>query len=140
MSKVDLQTEVPVSPDRLWKLIGGFNALPDWHPAVEKSKLEQDGEITLRRLTLAGGGSIVERLEDSNDGEHTYRYSIVESPLPVAEYISTIRVSPSADGTRSIVHWTSEFTPAGASEEEAAKAVEGIYRAGFENLKKLFGG
>jgi hypothetical protein len=30
--------------------------------------------------------------------------------------------------------------PAGASEAEARKVIEGVYQAGFENLKKMFGG
>ena len=44
MAKVSMSTEFGVSADRLWSLIGGFNSLPDWHPAVEKSELENEGE------------------------------------------------------------------------------------------------
>lgn len=80
MTKVNMKTQVPVSADKLWELIGQFNGLPNWHPAIEKSELEEDGKV--RRLTLVGGGSIVERLERVDDNEHLYRYSILESPLP----------------------------------------------------------
>ena len=66
MAKVSMTTNVNAAPDQLWKLIGGFNALPDWHPAVERSELEQEGQV--RRLSLAGGGTLVERLETVDDG------------------------------------------------------------------------
>ena len=29
MSKINMSTDVPISPDELWKLIGGFNAFVD---------------------------------------------------------------------------------------------------------------
>jgi len=94
----------------------------------------------VRRLSLAGGGTIVERLMTVDDKERVYSYSIESSPLPVADYTATIRVRDEGDGNRSVVEWSSEFNPAGASEADAVKAIEGVYRAGFESLKKLYGG
>ncbi len=137
MSKVSMTTKVAVSAAQIWDLIGGFNALPEWHPAVEKSVLEEGG--TVRRLSLAGGGEIVERLEQSDDDGRVYTYSILESPLPVAGYVATIKVRESADGG-SEIEWSSEFSPSGAPEAEAVQAIQGIYQAGFDSLKKMFGG
>ena len=117
-------------------MIGGFNALPDWHPAIEKSELTEEGQT--RTLSLAGGGKIVEKLEKVDDDARTYTYSIVDSPLPVANYTSTIKVS--GEGDSSTIEWSSDFDPAGASDLDAMKAIEGIYQAGFDNLKKMFGG
>jgi uncharacterized protein YndB with AHSA1/START domain len=137
MSKVDMSTDLSVSADKVWELIGGFNALPDWHPAVEKSELEEGG--TVRRLSLAGGGEIVEKLEKVDDNEHVYTYSIVSAPLPVTNYVSTIRVKDEGEGKCS-VEWSSEFQTPGASENEAVQAIQGIYQAGFDQLQKIFGG
>ncbi len=138
MAKVSMTTPIGVDAKSLWDVMGGFNALPDWHPAVEKSELEEEGQV--RRLSLAGGGTIVERLLTVDDNERVYSYSIESSPLPVANYTSTIRVRDEGDGNRSVVEWSSEFNPAGASEADAVKAIEGVYRAGLESLKKLYGG
>jgi len=138
MAKVNMTTSIGVDSKSLWDFMGGFNALPDWHPAVEKSELEEEGQV--RRLSLAGGGTIVERLMTVDDKERVYSYSIESSPLPVANYTATIRVRDEGDGNRSVVEWSSEFNPAGASEADAVKAIEGVYRAGFESLKKLYGG
>ncbi|GMQ89894.1 MAG: SRPBCC family protein [Gammaproteobacteria bacterium] len=138
MTKVSMTTQVPVSADKIWDLIGQFNALPDWHPAIEKSELEEDGQV--RRLSLVGGGSIVERLEKIDEDEHLYRYSILESPLPVTDYVAELRVRPGKEGEGCTIEWSSEFDPKGASTADATEVIRGIYQAGFDNLKKLFGG
>src|SRR5215813_3156176 len=88
MSKVSMSTELPVAIDQVWRLIGGFNALPDWHPAVQKSELQEGGRV--RQLLLANGASLVERLEAFNENERTYTYSIQQGPLPVLNYKATI--------------------------------------------------
>jgi len=136
MAKVNMSVPLNVSADQVWKLIGGFNALPDWHPAVEKSELEEAGQV--RKLSLLGGGTIVERLESVDDNERIYSYAIESGPLPVSGYKSTIRVHEE-DG-KAMVEWSSEFTPAGASENDAVTAIQGVYQAGLDNLKKMFGG
>jgi len=136
MAKVSMSTNLNVSADQVWKMIGGFNALPDWHPAIEKSELTEEGQT--RTLSLAGGGKIVEKLEKVDDDARTYSYSIVDSPLPVANYTATIKVS--GEGDSSTIEWSSDFDPAGATDMDAMKAIEGIYQAGFDNLKKMFGG
>ncbi len=139
MSKVAMSQEFPVPADEVWKLIGRFNALPDWHPAVEKSEQEGEGVGATRTLHLAGGGTIVERLESMDDGERVYSYSILNSPLPVSNYHSTLRVRDGSDGKSTVVEWSSEFESKGVPEGDAAKVIQGIYEAGLENLKKMFG-
>ena len=135
MAKINMKTDLNVAPDEVWKLIGGFNALPDWHPAVEKSELEEEG--SMRRLSLAGGGTIVEKLVSVDDKERVYSYLIIDSPLPVTNYEATIRVKDDGEGNTS-VEWSSEFEAEGAPENEAMDVIAGIYQAGLDNLKKMF--
>jgi hypothetical protein len=137
MAKVSMQTELNVPVQQVWDLIGGFNALPDWHPAVEKSELEEGGQI--RRLSLVGGGEIIEKLEQVNDNEHLYTYSIINSPLPVADYTASIRVRADDSGEKTVVEWWSSFSPDGAPEDSAVKVIQDIYQAGFDNLQQIFG-
>ena len=139
MATVKLSSNYPASAETIWKLIGGFNALPDWHPAIAKSEIETEGNTTFRRLSLVGGGSILEKLEKSDEDGHLYSYSILESPLPIANYSATIRVTDN-EGGGCTIEWSSEFEASGAPENEAVKAIEGIYQAGFDNLRKMFGG
>jgi len=136
MPKVSMSQNLNVSADTLWQMIGHFNALPDWHPGVEKSELNKEGET--RKLSLAGGGTIIEKLEHKDDHSRTYTYSIVDSPLPVKNYTATLKVT--GEGENATVEWSSEFEAAGAGDTDAMKAIESVYQAGFDNLKKMFGG
>ncbi len=136
MAKVSASSHLIVSAEKVWELIGDFNALADWHPGVEKSELEEGGHV--RRLSLVGGGTIVERLQKLDDESFRYSYSIIDSPLPVADCVAELRVQKDESGEGCEVQWSSEFNPSGASVADAEKAIKEIYNAGFENLKKIF--
>ena len=139
MTKVSSSTDLPVSAKTVWDVIGNFNALPDWHPAVQKSEIKKEAGGTLRKLSLIGGGTIEEKLEQISDKERLYTYSILSGPLPVSNYTANLRVRDG--GSKGCtVEWSSEFEAKGAPEGDAVVAISGIYEAGFENLKKMFGG
>lgn len=140
MAKVNSSTELPVPAQTVWAVIGNFNALPDWHPVVEKSELTKVDGGTVRTLHLMGGGTIEEKLEQIDDHERLYTYSILSGPLPVSNYTATLRVREGDGGSGCTVEWSSEFEAEGAPESDAVAAISGVYEAGFENLKKMFGG
>ena len=58
-----------MSPAALWKKVGDFCGIGDWHPAVEKCVLSTDGKQ--RTLALKGGGALVEALESVDGADHT---------------------------------------------------------------------
>lgn len=137
MSEVRRSVRLPASAARVWATIGGFNALPEWHPAVERSELSNGG--LTRTLHLAGGGRIVEGLDEHDPAARRYRYRFIESPLPVENYRSMLSVrDEGADGC--IVEWSGDFAAADAVRAQMEKAVAGIYDSGLENLRRLFGG
>ena len=136
MTEVSVSNHYPVCAEKLWEMIGGFNALPQWHPGVVKSELEEGGSV--RRLSLSGGGEIVERLTKMSDDQYGYSYSIVDSPLPVKDYSATLKLEDDGKGGCKVT-WSGNFAAAGVPENDAMKAVEGMYRAGFDNLRKMFG-
>jgi hypothetical protein len=119
-----------VSPDALWKKIGNFCGIGDWHPAVEKCVLSADGKQ--RTLSLKGGGTLVEALESVDNANHTYTYTILSGPLPVTNYHSTISVSPDSKG--SSIKWVGKYDAKGASDADAKKVIEGIYQGGEKAL------
>ena len=123
MTKVSMSVNLHESAEKVWDLIGGFNALPDWHPAVEKSEIKGEGKGSVRTLHLLGGGTIEERLEQMDEEGRVYSYSILSGPLPVANYKSTIRLHP-AEGGMCKVEWESDFEAAGVPENDAVKARE----------------
>lgn len=125
------------NPDTTWKMIGDFNHLDVWHPVVVSSVLTHGAESDTRLLTLANGATITEELVSRDDAKRSYTYAILDSPLPIQNYVSTISVAPAADG-KSTVTWSSSFDAKDASDEDAINAITGIYDAGLKNLDKHF--
>ena len=119
-----------MSPDALWKKVGGFCGIGDWHPAIEKCVLSADGKQ--RTLSLKGGGTIVEALENLDDAVHAYTYTFSPGPLPFANYHSTISVSPDPKG--SSLKWVGTYDAKGASDADAKKVIDGIYESGEKSL------
>ena len=114
----------------VWKKVGGFCGIANWHPAVATCVLSKDGKD--RTLTLKGGGTIIEHLVSVNNKAHTYTYKIVKSPLPVEHYISTIKVVSKGKGSEII--WSGKYKAKGAPDADAKKAIDGIYKSGVDAL------
>ena len=108
MPKVTMSTPVAMNADALWQAMGSFAAIGNWHPMMEKVEAEGEKKGSMRTLQLIGGAKLVERLEEVSPTERLYRYSIIESPLPISNYFSEIRVKDNGDGT-STVEWSSDF-------------------------------
>jgi hypothetical protein len=139
MASVEMSVQLNAPAATVWGFIGGFDALPQWHPAVASSAASNEGGKTIRRLGLHGGGTIVEALEHHDDGARRYSYAILSGPLPVANYRSELSVEEQG-AERCRVRWSSQFTPDGVPEPEAVETIRGVYRAGLDKLKERFGG
>lgn len=123
-----------LSPDALWKKVGDFCGIAGWHPAIASGKLTDSGKR--RILTLKdGGGVIVERLSRRDNSHRKYSYRIVSGPLPVADYRSTISVTPGKDGG-SEFNWTGKYLARGKTPADAKKLIDGVYRAGADAIVK----
>lgn len=135
MVQVSRSTVIPASASTIWGTIGGFQSLPDWHPAVQASAREDRDGTEYRRLDLGGGAEILEKSLGAGD-QMSYGYEIVEpGPLPIEDYRATITVAPLSNG-HCVVVWTSTFD---ATAEGADGAIVGIYEAGFGALQERFG-
>jgi uncharacterized protein YndB with AHSA1/START domain len=134
MAKVSVSEKIPANAQQVWEMIGNFNSLADWHPAIEKSELEEGGSV--RRLTMPDGTTIVETLTSEDGKERIYEYLIPDGQLPLSGYKAFIRVVEDDDGNCTAT-WESEFEPQAPNAEDM---VTGLYQAGFDNLRKMFGG
>jgi hypothetical protein len=135
--------EAPV--DRVWARIRDFNALPRWHPMIAESQIEDglpsDKIGCVRNFRLQNGDRIRERLLGLSDHELFCTYAILESPMPLENYVATLRLTPVTEGNRTFIEWTAEFTCAREVEEELTHDIaQNVFRGGFDSLKRHFGG
>ena len=136
MAQASANIEITASPNEVWQLIGGFGSLPDWLPCIPESELSEGGRV--RHLTNSGGEIIVERLVKFDDAALSYTYAILQAPFPVTNYLSTLRVWETGDGSGSRVEWLGQFTPNGVSDLEAFRLFQGIYENGLKALAAAF--
>ncbi len=67
-------------------------------------------------------------------------YGILESPMPLTDYIATLRLTPVTDGNRTFAEWTAEFDCAEEDEEGLVTNIgRNVFQAGFDALKRRMG-
>lgn len=145
MPRVYISSVIDAPAARVWERIRDFNGLARWHPAIRDSRIE-NGEPSdrvgcVRDFHLQNGDRIREKLLGLSDYDMFCTYSILESPMPLTDYVATLRLTPVTDGDRTFAEWTAEFN---CAEEEAEGLVTGIgmdvFQAGFSALKRQMTG
>jgi hypothetical protein len=129
------------SADELWSVIRRFDALPDWHPDIASSKITDGANPSapgaIRVLTGTDGGTYTERLVALDDARRALTYEIVDAPLPVRGYRSTVQVQPVADTGGSFLTWHATFDAAeGSTPEEASATMAGAYEGAIAGLHR----
>ncbi|PPD15227.1 MAG: MxaD family protein [Methylobacterium sp.] len=142
MPRVVRSTIIDVPVDRLWAVVRDFNAHDQYHPIVATSQIERGHPVDkvgcVRRFTLRDGSELREQLLSLSDLEMSYSYCLLDTPIPLFNYVAHIRLLPVTDGNRSFWHWESRFTtPAGREDEFARIVGEDVYVAGMEAVRQL---
>jgi hypothetical protein len=137
MAHVQVEGEIAATPDAVWALVGDFGGFVKALGAPVD--LEGDGIGTLRTIKF-GSKAVVERLDELDHEAKRISYSILEAgPLPVRGYQATMQLTPAGESACTLT-WFSDFEPEGASEEDAMKAVRGVYDGGIAGLRRHFAG
>jgi hypothetical protein len=129
---------------QVWAVIRDFNGLPAWTPFVAESRIEQnhpaDKVGAIRNFRLRDGGVIRERLLALSDYDFSMTYAILESPMGVENYVSTLKLTPITDGNRSFAEWSAEFDcdPVRRADLEGHIGRD-VFQAGFRSLQARFG-
>lgn len=120
--------------EKVWSVLREFNALPSWHSAIEASAIVEgtDGVCgAVRTLSLAGGGSVSERLLAVDDHTRTTTYTFTDSgPFAVRSYFATIHASPVTTDGRTFVEWFADFEAAEQDERQLTDTFAGGVFAG----------
>jgi hypothetical protein len=139
--QIYISSVIDASADSVWSRIRDFNALPQWHPAIADSRIENnqasDRVGCIRHFHTKDGGMIRERLLGLSDYDFTCVYEILESPMGVSHYIATLKLTPITDGNRCFAEWSAEFECAQGRERELIELIgQGVFQTGFDALKQ----
>lgn len=141
--------EINAPPAKVWSLVKDWNGLHKWHPAFSNTEIKSGANNkvgAVRTLTMADGGAqFDEELDGFSDKKRKYSYRIItDSPLPVADYSSSIQVKSGKTKGTSVLVWKGKFKrkvadnpPAGQNDAGVKKTISGAYQAGLQNVKKL---
>ena len=113
MPRVYASSVIDAPAAKVWEKVRDFNALPRWHPRIRESRIE-NGEPSdkvgcVRDFRLQNGDRLREKLLGLSDYDMFCTYSILELPMPLSNYMATLRLTPISDGNRTFIEWTAEF-------------------------------
>ncbi len=127
MAQIVVERTLSAPTQAVWELTRDFGNV-GWIPgASDTTELEGSGVGMSRIMKNPEGGTIRETLVALDEAGRSATYTIGEGiPFPVSSYRATMKVSD--DGGKGRIAWSCEFEPQGASEEDAGKAIEGMYQ------------
>lgn len=145
MARIFVSTVIGAPAARVWERVRDFNGLPKWHPRIRDSRIEDalpaDQVGCIRNFNLQNGDNIREQLLGLSDYDMFCTYAILESPMPLTDYIATLRLTPVTDGARCFAEWSAEFSCDPADETDLTDGIAGnVFQGGFDALKRHFGG
>jgi hypothetical protein len=145
MARVYISSVIDAPAARVWERVRDFNGLPRWHPAIRESRIENgepaDKVGCVRDFYLQNGDRIRERLLGLSDYDMFCTYSILDSPMPLENYVATLRLTPVTDGDRTFAEWSAEFDCEPDAEPDLVGGIgSNVFQGGFESLKRHFGG
>jgi uncharacterized protein YndB with AHSA1/START domain len=141
MPRVYVSSVIDAPAAKVWEKVRDFNALPRWHPRIRDSRIE-NGEPSdrvgcVRDFNLQNGDRIREKLLGLSDYDMFCTYGILESPMPLTDYVATLRLTPITDGDRTFAEWTAEFDCAADAAEDLVSGIGmNVFQAGFDALKR----
>ena len=143
MAKVSVTKTISAPAERVWALVSEWGGTHKWIPGVGPVSVEGEGVGSVRSADLdpATGfsGSISERLLAFDDVSMSFQYAAIgESPLPVQDYVATMKVSPSGNGESSVT-WSSTWEPLGRPEAEIREIFATLYNISLDNVEKAVG-
>ncbi|RAH98837.1 SRPBCC family protein [Acuticoccus sediminis] len=144
MVKIVTSTVIDAPIEAVWAVVRDFNGHDRWHPAVADSVMERGAPTDkvggVRRFHLADGAELREQLLALDDAEMTMSYCLLDTPVPLFNYVAHCRLLPVTDGDMTFWHWESRFdTPRGRESELKTMVTNDIYYAGMNAVRAFVG-
>jgi len=142
MVKVIKSTVLDAPVEAVWDVLRDFNGHDRWHPIVTDSVVEKglasDRIGCVRRFHLANGAELREQLLTLSDADMAFSYCLLDTPVPLLNYVAHVRLIPVTDGDRTFWQWQSRFdTPPGREKELHDMVAENVYQGGFDAIRAL---
>jgi len=142
MVRVVKSTIVDAPVETVWDVLRDFNGHDRWHPIVRDSHIEKgqasDRIGCVRRFHLQDGSELREQLLTLSDADMAFSYCLLDTPVPLLNYVAHVRLSPVTDGDRTFWVWESRFdTPAGREQELRVMVAENVYQSGIDAIRTL---
>lgn len=145
MARAHASTVIDAPVERVWDVVRDFGALPRWHPGIVASEIEDglaaDVVGSVRRLRLADGRPVRERLRALSDRDWRLAYDFVEPAFPVENFLATFELVPVTSGNRTFACWEASFDEAPQFRGRFVEAISrDVFAAGLAALKRRLAG
>lgn len=143
MPRVFESAIIPAPVAQVWHQVRDFDGLPHWAPFVRASRIEDgikpDQVGCVRVLDLADGGVVRERLLALSDYEFSLSYAILDSPMPIDDYVATLSVAPVTDRAQTFCSWQATFACHPDAETQLTDQIgRAVFAAGLKGLADRF--
>ena len=144
MVKVSKSTILDAPVETVWEVLRDFNGHDQWHPIVADSVIEKgwpsDRVGCVRLFHLQDGSELRELLLTLSDADMAFSYCLLDTPVPLLNYVAHVRLAPVTDGDMTFWHWESRFdTPPGREAELKEMVAENVYQSGFDAIRAHLG-
>jgi hypothetical protein len=144
MVKVVKSTVLNAPVEAVWDVLRDFNGHDVWHPIVKDSVVEKgwtsDRVGCVRRFHLQDGSELREQLLTMSDADMAFSYCLLDTPVPLLNYVAHVRLAPVTDGDMTFWHWESRFdTPPGREKELQQMVAENVYQGGMDAIRAHMG-
>lgn len=140
MPSTNQSKDIDASMSEVWSKLNNFHDL-SWAPNVvtnvEKVGSIDGGEVGAKRIL---NNAFHETLVEMDNSKYMLKYSIDDGPTPVSKeevsnYYGFVKLSPSTNGKRTHVEWSSSWE---SNVEDAVEFCHGIYVALLNELAESF--
>jgi hypothetical protein len=140
MAHIYVSSVIDAPIEDVWAIARDYTG--HWHssvivnPSIEGG-LPPDRVGCVRAFELHDGGKLREVLVGMSDERHEFSYRILESPLPVEDYVASVRFLPVTTTGATFGEWVVDFRVPPDEEQSTVDTVRGVFEDGFSDLAAL---
>lgn len=137
MIRIYKHRTVPAPADQVWRDLRTFRGVERFLPPIHRSEVDGEGAGAVRVCTMHDGARLEERLERVDDDRRELEYTILNGPMPLENYRSTMQVLEQGPTSCQVV-WACTFDALDAPEGELEQSMSDLYAAGLDGLAHMY--